>query len=443
VRLPRRRWLVAALGSAAFLTGATVFAVTDGNRPARRPVEVQAAGDLRPGDPADPLPDLSSSSTTVPGSSSSSSTASSSSTTTTVKVPKPTTSSAPSTTTTLAVPDCAPVAGTYALGILRQPDGNGWSAGGNPALRRTTDGGATWTPACVPSAAATGPGAFRGITFAADGIHGWVVGGTATEPVAVRTVDGGQHWLLSTLPPGITGTLNGVAFADVRHGWAVGHLTGTGPANAAGGVMLATGDGGATWTSQPLPADVGRLNRVAVVDADHAWAVGVALNGAPLIVATSDRGATWVRQTIPDGIARDLRDIAFSDGRHGWAVGSSVTTPPPNDISGIGVVLVTDDGGLTWTLQATTAGSLWSLDIVDRDTLFAGGGYSLFASHDGGATWAKQVFALPALDAISFTDAEHGWVTHSMYSVVCRTDDGGRTWVPSGLNPGMTVKPCT
>ena len=339
--------------------------------------------------------------------------------------------------------DCAATEATYAFGLVRQKDGNGWLAGGNPAVQRTIDGGATWMPACLPSAAVTGPGSFRGIEFDADGDHGWAVGGTPTEAVALRTVDGGQHWSIGTLPPGITGTLNGVAFADTRSGWAVGHLTGTGPANAAGGFVLATDDGGATWRSQPLPADIGRLTQIAVVDTTHAWAAGVAFNGNPVLVATTDGGATWDRQAIPEGVVRDLRDVAFVDRRHGWAVGASTTAAPPNDISGVGVVLVTSDGGATWAHQATTAGSLWSLAIVDRDTVFAGGGYSLFSTRDGGATWDKQTFTLPALDAISFTDATHGWVTHSMYSVVCRTDDGGRTWLPSGVKPGMTTRPCT
>ncbi|HYT40354.1 MAG TPA: hypothetical protein VEN99_12620, partial [Acidimicrobiia bacterium] len=107
-----------------------------------------------------------------------------------------------------------------------------------------------------------------------------------------------------------------------------------------------------------------------------------------------------------------------------------------------GVVLTTTDGGATRTAQATTVGSLWSLQAVDAQTLFAGGGYGLFSSHDGGATWDKQRFTLPALDAISFTDATHGWVTHSQFSTVCRTDDGGRTWLGSDVRAPGTGTGC-
>ena len=212
----------------------------------KRPLEVEASGALQPGEASDPPPDAGSSSTT----SATAGTPSSSSSSSTTKVPRTTPPSAPTpTTTTVPALACAPADPTFAFGLVRRQDGNGWAASGNPALLRTVDGGATWTPACLPSAAVTGPGAFRGIEFSTDGEHGWAVGGTPTDAVALRTVDGGQHWLTGTLPAGIAGTLNDVGFADVRHGWAVGHLTGTGPANAAGGLVLATGDGGATWTA--------------------------------------------------------------------------------------------------------------------------------------------------------------------------------------------------
>jgi photosystem II stability/assembly factor-like uncharacterized protein len=249
--------------------------------------------------------------------------------------------------------------------------------------------------------------------------------------------------LPGALPDDIAGGLSDVEFADLRHGWAVGNLSGTGPANAAGGVLLTTSDGGVAWTAQSVPAGIGRLSRLSVVDATHGWAVGVASDGKPVLIATGDGGATWSTQALPDGV-RTLRDIAFLDQQRGWAVGESSIPPPPEAGTGMdaGVVLTTTDGGATWSRQATTAGSLWSLAIVDGETVFAGGGYGLFSTSDGGSTWARQPFALPALDAISFTDATHGWVTHSMFSTVCHTDDGGRTWVPSALKSGVTPKPC-
>jgi photosystem II stability/assembly factor-like uncharacterized protein len=171
--------------------------------------------------------------------------------------------------------------------------------------------------------------------------------------------------------------------------------------------------------------------------------VGTSTEGRPVIIATADGGATWSPQSLPGGI-RELRDVAFVDRQRGWAVGARpVAQPAEPGRDDPGVILTTADGGATWTEQADTVGSLWSIDAIDARTVFAGGGYGLFSTTDGGVTWSKQKFALPALDAVSFTDATHGWVTHSMFSTVCRTDDGGRTWVPSALRSTVTPKPCT
>jgi photosystem II stability/assembly factor-like uncharacterized protein len=397
-------------------------------------MEVQAIGDA-------PSPtDGSSTTSTAPDPTSSPSTTGSLPATPTTKLPRLTSTSAPTTPTTVAA--CAPSVPVYALGLARLSGGNGWVSGANPALQRSTDGGKTWVPACLPAGAVSGPGGLNGVVFDADGRRGWVVGTSGGRPLALRTVDGGAHWLAARLPDGIAGSLTDVEFADQDHGWAVGNLSGTGPANAAGGLLLATTDGGAAWTAQLVPADVGRLSRIAIVDATHGWAVGVSSSGRPLIIATGDGGRNWSTQTLPDGI-RELRDVAFADVHHGWAVGAMpVSLAAEAGRDDPGVILATTDGGATWTEQAVTVGSVWSIDAIDARTVFAGGGTGLFSTSDGGTTWTKQAFALPALDTISFTDADHGWVAHSMFSTVCRTEDGGRTWTASDVRVGGRGTAC-
>ena len=409
----------------------------------KSPVQVQAAGRTQGDDPGDNLlPGLQTDPTPADPSSSSSSSSPPSTkpptSTTTTTAPTTTTTTAPTTTTTAGVP-CAPAAPIYSLALLRRPDGNGWSGGANPALERTTDGGRTWTPACLPADAVPGPGGIYGIAFSADGTHGWATGGSGQRPVAFRTIDGGDHWLAAALPAGLTGSLGTVAFADDRHGWTVGSLAGNGPANAAGGYVLATADGGVHWTAQPVPATVARLNRIVFADPTHGWAVGAATDGKPALIATTDGGVTWATQTVPSGI-QNLRDVGFVDPQQGWAVGE---LPAALGQNSAGIVLHTTDGGATWTQEATTSGDLWSLAVIDGHTLYAGGAHGLFTTHDGGTTWTGQPFALPALDSISFTDADHGWVTHSMFSTVCRTDDGGRTWTGSDVRAAGPGTACT
>lgn len=423
--------------AAALAVGGVVVVVARSSAPGQAPVDVTASGRAEPGAADDAPPEPGPARTVPTGDSTTTTTSSLSSSSTSARPTTTTTKPRPTTTTTVAAA-CAPARPVYSLAILRRPDGNGWAGGANPALQRTDDGGRTWTPACLPAVAVTGSGYINGIAFAADGRSGWATGGVDDHPVAFRTIDGGDHWLASTLPAGLTGALGGVAFADDRHGWTVGSRMGNGPANAAGGYVLATADGGLTWAAQTVPAGVARLNRIVVADATHGWAVGAAGDGGPALIGTADGGATWSLQTLPSGIGV-VRDVGFVDARRGWAVGLQAL-PPGQDPAG--VVLTTGDGGATWAQQATMSGELWSLAVVDAGTLLAGGAHALWSSHDGGARWASQAFALPALDGISFTDADHGWVTHSMFSTVCRTDDGGRTWAASDVRPGGSGSAC-
>jgi len=136
-----------------------------------------------------------------------------------------------------------------------------------------------------------------------------------------------------------------------------------------GGVILATTDGGATWSAQSSRTTED-LNDVTFSDATHGWAVGVW--GA--ILATTDGGATWREQS--SGSTAELAAITFTDATHGWAVGTE------------GAILVTTNGGATWSAQS------------------------------GGTT--KQL-----LMAVAFTDATHGWAVGLGGAILATTDGGG------------------
>ena len=86
------------------------------------------------------------------------------------------------------------------------------------------------------------------------------------------------------------------------------------PAVAAG-APLSTGDGGWVWQN-PLPQG-NSLNSGVFVDASHGWAVGE--HGT--ILATTDGGTTWSAQSAPSGTSW-LGGVTFSDASHGWIVGA-------------------------------------------------------------------------------------------------------------------------
>ena len=206
--------------------------------------------------------------------------------------------------------------------------------------------------------------------------------------------------ILSTVPAaGVS--FFGVAFLDAAHGWAVGE----------GGAILATSNGGATWSKQSS-GTFATFWGVAFSDATHGWAVGE--DG--LILATTDGGATWSTQS--SGTSELLYDVAFSDATHGWAVGEG------------GVILATTDGGATWNAQSSGSSTfLHGVAFSDATHGWAvGEGGAILVTSNGGATWSKQSSGSSArLYDVAFSDATHAWVV-GRDGVILATANGGATW---------------
>lgn len=192
---------------------------------------------------------------------------------------------------------------------------------------------------------------------------------------------------------GTTATLRAVSFPDPAHGWAVGDA----------GTIVATTDGGQTWTRQfacagasPCPPSrrvTTNLTGVSFPDADHGFAVG----NSGTVLSTTDAGHTWavvrlcVRQspcTSVDGAAANLTGVSFPDAAHGWVVGDAST------------ILATGDGGRTWAAQHACAtakidacsgdlhADLHAVDFVnDQQGWTAGSDGQVNFTSDGGTTW--------------------------------------------------------
>jgi len=140
-------------------------------------------------------------------------------------------------------------------------------------------------------------------------------------------------------------------------------------------------------TTTPLPAD--RITATSFIDADRGWAVGGELEDGvgSLVQRTTDGGRTW-KVLYADGAGFPLRDVAFTDALHGWAVSSSGTL--------VGNIIATTDGGHSWVEQSG-AGPMRSVDFSDalHGTVEGWDGdrpqhpITLITS-DGGKTWSIQ-----------------------------------------------------
>ena len=155
----------------------------------------------------------------------------------------------------------------------------GWAAGVDGAVLATSDGGANWRDQSLGSDASIPAIACY------DADRAWAAAEDSRGPVLLFSRDGGSSW--RERRPLLDGNqLFGIVFADARHGWAVGDHSASYRMSSDGlpstkfseecGIILATADGGRTWSSQ-ITWSTEWLRAIAACDARHAlggWAEG-------------------------------------------------------------------------------------------------------------------------------------------------------------------------
>lgn len=144
------------------------------------------------------------------------------------------------------------------------------------------------------------------------------------------------------------------------------------------GHILFSDDQGKTWIQARVPTRQ-LLTAVYFIDDKRGWAVGHDAQ----ILASSDGGATWTKQF--EDLAREapLLDIRFLDAQHGFAVGA------------YGALLETLDGGQHWQDVAERLENEEQLhlngitQVKDAGLFIVGEQGSMFRSSDDGQTWSR------------------------------------------------------
>lgn len=205
------------------------------------------------------------------------------------------------------------------------------------------------------------------------------------ETEMLVTKDGGQTWDLSQLPPGDQAT-GGISFPSPDHGFItalIGHDYG----------VLATTDGGQSWRvafkggGTPLYA----VQFLSEQDgyAAGGWTSKFNLSPRQLVLVTHDGGATWTEIYNHDELhGAPIVALQFSSPSVGWALtgmenlGASLSHPQP--------LLFTQDGGKNWTetkelgLNLDSVGeSAWILQREGSEH----GAVTLRHTTDGGLSW--------------------------------------------------------
>jgi len=289
---------------------------------------------------------------------------------------------------------------------------HGWAVGEHGAIRRTKDGGRTWTLEQAPRSAS-----LRSVCFLTNRI-GWVAGGfvepytQAERGVLFVTRDGGETW--EDLTSNDLPYLHKIKFFSLETGIAVGHKLGP-----YGSGLLTTEDGGATWIDSSSEAEI-----------ESAWRTGDFLTPERGVIAGREGAlSTWggqglsASQQLSFGKTH-LRQIDLSSRGIGWMVGERA------------LIMKSENAGVTW--EPPTGKLPPELrDVVDfyaveqrNDHVWITGkpGTVIWHSSDGGNSWQPQFTGQSApLRSIHFRDETHG-IALGEFGTILITSDGGQTW---------------
>ena len=237
-----------------------------------------------------------------------------------------------------------------------------WVAGATATVRKTTDGGSTWTNA-NPN-----PGVINGDVY-----NIWALDANnallTTSPGATfiyRTTNGGTNWTQVFTQAG--GFIDAIVMTNATTGYAYGD-----PVSARWSLWKTT-DGGATWDSTgmylPQAASEAGWNNAMCVIGNNIW---FGTNNTKVYRSTNG-GATgsWTGVTTTGNVS--TYGVWFTSATNGLCVGT--------------IVQKTTDGGATW-VNAGTPGGTGNMTSVggNGDYYWLSRGNNIYGSSDFGATW--------------------------------------------------------
>jgi len=211
--------------------------------------------------------------------------------------------------------------------------------------------------------------------------------------------------------------------------------------------LLATRDGGASWTDVTPERGLAGVSGAFFLDSYRGWLAGTTpgLPSRLLVLDTADGGTSWRERSLdasdaPGGQPYAEAQVHFADAAHGWLLGRLAT----GSAVSLGAILRTADGGESWErLPAPPAAGRIVFASAERGFM-TGAPVSerLYRSLDGGRSW--QDLALPVSAAPGqalyglphFTTPLDGTLSVTLAGRRPRlltfvTRDGGLTWQPA------------
>jgi photosystem II stability/assembly factor-like uncharacterized protein len=286
-----------------------------------------------------------------------------------------------------------------------------WASADSGTFAVTTDGGAKWRSAVVPGAREL---QFRDVEGVSETVAYLLSAGEGANNRIYKTEDGGATWQLQFQAGNdprffydcfdFWSPSRGITFADALDGRFPAIETTDGKTWRDMGDRLPsaqTGEGGFAASGTCITTESGT----------RAW-IGTGAGPKARILATVDGGSTWTSYDVPilQGTPTSgVVSVDFRDSFHGILGGGDVAA---NDVAQNNVAR-SSDGGKTW-IQATPtpfSGAVYGLSYVPGEdmTVVATGPGGAAWSRDEGKTWS-QLRGISNYWAVGFATREAGWL---------------------------------
>ncbi len=284
-------------------------------------------------------------------------------------------------------------------------------------LYHTSDGGSNWTIQITEDNSDLESMHFLSETKA-------ICVGGVKNALAIYSTNDGINWTKSQMPSFTVSysklDLHDIFIMNETNAFIVGY--GTSSVGLQPSILLKSTDGGLTWNFQDQNENnkvYTNLYGVTFKNDTEGLAIGGDATNGYVIYKTTDGGTNWQNSPFPFGFTPKS---VYSINNKVWVAGSS------------GGSAFSSDFGNSWILTTDIpASTLFAIQFVNNNIAYAGGyGGMILKTENGGITWnasyANAGKLCPSIEALDFVNENIGYLARKN-RLISKTTDGGLTWM--------------
>lgn len=238
-----------------------------------------------------------------------------------------------------------------------------------------------------------------------DSSNGWISGKSG---FLYHTQDGGKTWKKQN--SGVNDPLFEIDFVNDKQGTTVGQH----------GLVLTTDDGGETWTKRETPVEEALLT----LDFFNSTN-GMAAGDWGKIIGTRDGGKTWTDISLTEDVI--LYSLEMVGEEEAWAAAE------------MGMLFHTVDGGKTWEKSQPTWSTLFGLSFDGQGNgIGVGLEGTVILTHDGGESWSEEIISERALYNVKMVGGK-ALAVGDAGTVCVYSGEGGDGWKLIPVDPLLSA----